>query len=134
MTSTTAHVTLRRQRVATLRLRGLTALEIAVQLQRQKLVDDSGAPYPLAVIEGDLAALDAEWQTQARDTDAQRARVLAELREVRRAAWAKNDLVAVLRGLQQEAQLCDAPPEKGPPRTFSPVSAADRELLLKPPE
>ncbi|HNT74386.1 MAG TPA: hypothetical protein PKH77_05135 [Anaerolineae bacterium] len=122
---------LRRERVASLLLRGLTPLEITVQLKRQGLKDpETGEAYLLAVIVADVAALDAEWQAQANDPDAQRARVLAELREVRRAAWAKNDMGGVLRGLQQEAALLDRsmPPSRA--YAFTPISTTERDLLL----
>lgn len=79
-------VTLRRQRVASLLLRGLSVEEITLQLQRQRLRDpETNQPYTLDVIREDVAALETAWAVMG-DADAARGRVLAELREARRAA------------------------------------------------
>lgn len=125
-------VTLRRQRVASLLLRGLSAEEIAFQLQRQKLRDpDTGQPYTLAIVQADVVALETEWNAAA--TCDARGRVLAELREARRLAWAKGDYNAVYRGLQQEAQLSGLnlePRSPERPRDFVAVSQDDQAYLL----
>ncbi len=121
----------RRQRVASLLLRGLAPLEIALQLKRQGLTDPAtNEAYAQDVIVADVQALEAEWQETAEDPEGQRARILAELREARRAAWAKNDLDEVMQGLRQEAALLDHAPHPQRPRDFIPISATDRGLLL----
>jgi len=126
-------VTLRRQRVASLLLRGLSVEEITLQLQRQKLRDpETGQPYGLDVIEADVAVLTETWAVEIASNTA-RGRVLAELREARRVAWAKGDYSAVYRGLQQEAQLLSlnlepSSPER--PRDFVAVSQGDRQYLV----
>jgi hypothetical protein len=75
--------------------------------------------------------LPAEWNAVAA-SDA-RGRVLAELREARRLAWAKGDYNAVYRGLQQEAQLSGLnlePRSPERPRDFVAVSQNDQAYLL----
>ena len=101
-------VTIRRLRVASLVLRGLTPGEIALALPKNGVVDpQSGLPYGLDVVTDDLAYLESEWEQEARlPLGAHRARVLAELREVKRSAWAKGDLSVVVRCLREEAALC----------------------------
>ena len=98
----------RRLRVAALHLRGLSPLEIQVALAQ------GGAAWPLETICGDLAFLEQVWATEVRRGAQQPARVLAELREARRAAWAAGDLDLVLRALKQEAELLAETPQGEP--------------------
>lgn len=131
MQEASAREQVRRQRVASLLLRGLAPLEIALQLKRQGLTDPAtGEAYSQDVIVADVAALEAEWQGIFEDREGQRARLLAELREARRAAWAKNDLGEVMQGLRQEADLIKKLPAPRRTHEFTPISAADRDLLL----
>lgn len=97
----------RRRQVAILRLRGMTQREIIATLERQGVVNPAtGQPWSLGIINIDLKALDAEWRAEAaKAIDEHKARQLAELNEVRRAAWAAKDLVTVLRVLKQEADI-----------------------------
>lgn len=98
---------IRRLRVASLHLRGLAPLEIHAAVKK------SGLPAELDVVCADIAFVEAVWRTEVQVTPTQhRARLLAELREARRAAWAASDLKAVLQSLKQEAELEIAPPEK----------------------
>jgi hypothetical protein len=88
----------RRHRVARLRLRNATQREIAQTLS-----------CSLGTVNGDLAALRQEWREAAAvDIADHQARVLAELQEVRRMAWAQpagKGLPLVLQSLKQECAL-----------------------------
>jgi hypothetical protein len=92
-------VDLRRLRVASLHLRGLTPGEIQAALQTSALASD------LETICADLTFLERVWTTEAQAAPRHKARVLAELREARRAAWAAGDLQKVLESLKDEADL-----------------------------
>ena len=99
---------IRRLRVASLVLRGLTTDEVALALPKNGVVDPrTQLPYAPDVIAGDIAYLEAVWEQEAQLPGREhRARVLAELREVKRSAWAKGDLAVVVRCLREEAALC----------------------------
>jgi hypothetical protein len=94
----------RRLRVAALHLRGLTAIEIRSALQQ------SGLAVDLETVCADIAFLEAVWATEVRlDQETRRARLLAELREARRAAWAAGEFALVLKALEQEEKLLEKP-------------------------
>lgn len=103
------HDDLRRLRVASLYLRGLSPQEIALALPKNGIADpQTRLPYGLEVIHSDLGYLEREWEQESRvQPRERRARVLAELHEAKRAAWAKGDLGTVVRCLKQEAELFD---------------------------
>lgn len=109
-----AHIDRRRRWVARLRLRGMTQREIVDRLLR--VVEEgyptgirnprTGKPYALGTINSDLKAVGKRWREAAtQDIAAHKARQMAELAEVRRAAWAKGHLTSVLKALLQEAKL-----------------------------
>jgi len=88
--------------VAALHLRGLTPLEILAGLKQ------GGLGVDLETVCADIAFLEAVWATDVQVTQEKRkARLLAELREARRAAWAAGKFDLVLKGLEQEAKLLD---------------------------
>lgn len=97
----------RRRLVAELLLHKLSRRQIVAALAEQDLRNpDSGKPYCLQTIQNDVKALRKKWCEQAaRDMDEWVAEHLAELVEVRRAAWEDEDLSIVLRSLKQEAEL-----------------------------
>ena len=93
---------IRRLRVAALHLRGLTPLEILAALKQ------GGIACNLETVCADIAFLEAVWATEAQgETEKRQARLLAELREARRAAWAAGKFDLVLKGLAQEAELLE---------------------------
>lgn len=112
--SNQAHIDRRRRWVARLRLRGMTQREI---VDRLPLIEEGGyttgilnprtlKPYALGTVNSDLKAMAKLWrEAAAQDIKVHKARQMAELAEVRRAAWAKGHLTSVLRGLLQEAKL-----------------------------
>lgn len=93
----------RRENVARLRLQGKTHREIIAALGDNP---KTKRPWSLGVINKDLQAIHAAWKASAvADIAEHKARVLAELSEVKRAAWEAKDLANLLRALQQETRL-----------------------------
>lgn len=105
----------RRERVAQLVLRGLTAREIVAALASgdNRIINGrTGEPWSLGTIGSDLKALKTEWNRRAAEAyDEHRARQLAEVAELKRAAWAARRYDTVLRAMEREAKLLglDAP-------------------------
>lgn len=99
----------RRRKVAELKLRGLTLREIEERLadpENGMLNPDTGQPYSLGTISSDMKALTDEWKAAAAaDISEHIARQMAELQEVKRAAWARGDLEVVRKCLADEAKL-----------------------------
>jgi DNA-binding transcriptional MerR regulator len=106
-------MTQRRERVARLRVRGLSIREIVAGLEQQGHVNPkSGKAWDVATIHTDIKAIDATWRAEMlRETDAHKSALLTEIREARRAAWAAKDLGAIYAGIKQERELLglDAP-------------------------
>lgn len=99
----------RRLRVAALHLRGLTPIEIRAALQQAGMAGD------LETVCADIAFLDAVWTTEVKvEKDKRLARLLAELREARRAAWAAGKFELVLKAIEQEAKLLQDQAESAP--------------------
>lgn len=85
----------RREQVANLRLQGKTQREIAEKLN-----------ISAATVNRDLAALVADWQQRAGAAlDHHIGRQYAELEQIKRAAWAEDDLKSVLKALEVEIKL-----------------------------
>ena len=99
----------RRQQVARLRLRGLSIRDIvqALALPPLSLTDPrTGKPYSIGTIHRDLKAIEAEWRASAQaDIAAWKAKQLAEIAELKRAAWLEKDLTTVLTALKQEVEI-----------------------------
>ena len=99
----------RRQTVAKLRLRGMTVRQIVDALPRNNppfLNPETGEPYTIGTIAGDLKALRKEWHKEASaDTAAHKAREFAELQEVKQLAWSQKDGRLALRALETEMKL-----------------------------
>jgi len=92
----------RRLRVASLFLRGLLPVEIQGALRQ------NGVACELAQVCDDVAFLQRVWATEvALEKERHLARILAELREARRSAWAAGDFDLVMRGLEQEERLIE---------------------------
>lgn len=110
-----AHIAHRRRRVAALRLRGLTGLEIVAALahERDPIVNPkTGAPYDFSTVYRDLQYLEAQWSREALGDIAEHKGInLAETREARRQSWRDADLSGVYKFLKREADLLglDAP-------------------------
>jgi ribosome maturation protein Sdo1 len=120
----------RRRLVAKLRLRGATEREIAAALATEHVNPETNKPWSYVTIHNDLKALDAQWRAEMLgDTTEQKAAVLAEIREARRAAWGKKDLAIVLSALKAERELMglDAPIKTD--NTHHLVDKTDYDLL-----
>jgi len=99
-------VELRRERVARLSLRGLTVREIVYAIGRDLVNPKTGKAYSLGTIGNDLLVLQSRWMEQSMEAmQILRAHQMAELSEVKRAAWADKEYGAVLRALEREAKL-----------------------------
>ena len=105
----------RRERVASLRLRGLTEREIVAALEQQNFINpETGKAYTQGSIHSDLKALQKQWMEHAaQDIAVHKANQIAELHELSRRNWAKDDLAEVRACLALEAKLLGTPaPEK----------------------
>jgi DNA-binding transcriptional MerR regulator len=117
----------RRELVGRFRLQGLSMREIAKALSAFASTDpltgateypfrnpDTGEPLNVATIKSDLDKLKDAWKKSSEiTTDQHMARQLAELQEVKRLGFAKNNLQAVLRAIEDEMKLLGtAAPDK----------------------
>lgn len=96
----------RRERVAFWRLRGKTQREIVDLLAEELFVNpDTKLPYGLTAVNDDCKALRAHWKKeQAAAIDVAKGTVLAELREVRAAAWSGGGMNGVVKALMETLQ------------------------------
>ena len=115
-------IALRRQRVSSLRARGLTHEEIYQEMAAPIKGDEPNPyylvnpetrePFDRSTISRDLKWVRMQNLKEARQSEKQlRARQLAEIAEVKRDAWARGRLMIVLECLKREAALMglDAP-------------------------
>lgn len=102
-------ITRRREMVSSLRLRGLSLREITAALANQNppMVNPrSGKAFDAATIKADIDALKKEWREHASaDIAEHHARELAEIGEIKRAAWSQKDPELALKALAQEVKL-----------------------------
>lgn len=94
--------------VASLRLRGATLREIQEMLPKLGIVNKSkdGAPWSLTQIHEDVKSAREMWLSHARDDVREHyTRILSELQEIKKAAWARGDLDVVLRTIAQECKI-----------------------------
>lgn len=102
----------RREAVAALRLRGLSLNQIAAALPKAPphgpgiYNPTTGGPFDTSTISRDLKALEAEWRANAlADRIQHKAQLLAEIEEVKRAAWGAKQYDTLLRAFKQQADL-----------------------------
>lgn len=102
-------IAMRRARVSQLKLRGLSAREIALALAQGEtpiVNPNTNKPYAHTVILDDLKVLNAEWQEERlQNTDVHASRQLAEINEIKRAAWVKSDPELALKALDREMKI-----------------------------
>jgi hypothetical protein len=92
--------------VSSMRLRGFTQRTIQEALAKQMTNPQTGEPYSLGTINGDIKKLERQWRKAAADTtEEHKARQLAEIGEVKRAAWVGKDHAVVLRALDLESNI-----------------------------
>jgi hypothetical protein len=103
----------RRERVASLRLRGFTEREIVAALEQQGFFNpETHRPYSTGCIAKDILALQKQWrENAARAISEHKSEQLAEIAEVKRSAWAAKKPDTVIKALQLEVQILgtDAP-------------------------
>ncbi len=109
----------RRRRVAAMKAAGYTNRQVVESLKRSGFVNPAtGKPFSLNTVALDVLTLKARWQEEAGAAVSEhRARLLAELRLLKREAWAREDLREVGRVLDLEARLLglNAPPKQPVP-------------------
>jgi len=91
----------RRELVASMRLRGLTQRQIVVALSSPDKGfrnPETGEPWSLGTVNADIKALNARWKRSAqKKTIAYKSKALAELEELKLAAWNAKNLELVRR-------------------------------------
>lgn len=102
--SSVSEIGYRRMWVARFQARGLSEREVREALGKLRILNPrTGRDWSLGTIHNDFIANLEEWQDfAARSIDQHRGRIMAELQEVKRKAWADGTLSFVLRALQQE--------------------------------
>lgn len=98
---------MRRKAVSTARLRGMTCEQIAGLLAEQGITNPrTEEPWSISTINKDLKAIEEEWKEETfKGISDHRARVLAEIQEVKRSAWMAGKHSIVLRAIDQEVGL-----------------------------
>lgn len=103
----------RRRLVASLRLKGMTVREVQLGLaELRKVNPETGQPWGIATIHADCEALKEQWRKEATAEIAEhQSRLNAELEEVKRFSWRKEDTERVLKAIEQQRKLlgADAP-------------------------
>lgn len=88
---------IRKQRVASLLIRGLKTHEIVTALAQNLINPTTGKPFNRKTIERDIKELQAEWRTQtAEEIATYYGHMLATALEVQRAAWGSGNMALVL--------------------------------------
>lgn len=98
----------RRQRVSELLVRGYTRSQILEELDKDEKFFNprTGKSWDISVVKRDVDILRKRWQEEALlNYDIHVSRIMAQIREVRRKAWAEENLSIVLRTLKQEIDL-----------------------------
>lgn len=99
----------RRRLVSELLLRrpGITQREICDDLEERGFVNpDTGKPYSLGTVNSDVQTLEDGWRRSAqRDIAEFKWRQIAELDEVKRAAWSDKDVNAVMRAIKLQMDI-----------------------------
>ena len=102
-------IELRREQVAHLRLKGLSAREIADRLSKgpnRLLNPETNKPYTHTTILDDLKALKKTWMKSANTATGEHvARQLAEIQEIKRLAWRQKDGDLALKAVEKEMKL-----------------------------
>jgi hypothetical protein len=112
-------VALRRRQVASLRLReGLSEAEIAQRMFEQGY-NNKGKPWSQSTISSDLRAVHEDWQKRAaEDIGAHKQRIIAELGEVKAAAWLEKSYGDILRAIEKECKILG-------------VDSPDRQIIIE---
>jgi len=102
-------INVRRRHISAILLRDptLTMTEVAIKLEDAGIVNaDTGKRYSHSTITGDLDLIVKDWQKRSSDdVGKMKGRQLAEIDEMRKAAWGRGDLEFVLKLMQHESKL-----------------------------
>ncbi len=94
----------RREEVARLKVKGYSVREIVAGLEHED--DYNGKRWSMTTIQADIQFLRDQWREDAREEiQYQQGQLWAEIREVKKSAWARGDLTTVLKALKQECEL-----------------------------
>ena len=98
---------LRQKVVSSAKLRGMSCEQIVALLTEQECINTrTNLPWSVSTIQQDLKRLEEQWRQETlKGISDHRARVLAEIQEVKRSAWAGGKHSIVLRALDQEIAL-----------------------------
>lgn len=98
---------LRRLMISRCRLRGLSRWEIHQWLIDNGIInEETGQPFPMTTIVDDEAELRKRWRQQTDiNIDERKKVLLAEIHEVKRLAFLRNDLNVVLIAIKQERDI-----------------------------
>jgi len=102
------HARVQRQRVvSSAKLRGMPSTDIATLLADKGILNPrTNNPWSVATINKDIIELEAVWRDEMfSNISDHRARVLAELKETKAAAWRSGKLSLVLKAIDQEVSL-----------------------------
>jgi L-lactate utilization protein LutC len=85
----------------------MTTAEIVVFLAEEAIINPrTERPYSASIINADVKHIEDQWKDDmSRNITRHRARVLAEIRETKKAAWMAGKLSIVLRAIDQEVNL-----------------------------
>jgi hypothetical protein len=100
-------IALRKSIVASARLRGFSPQEITELLANKGVINPTTElPYKIGTIVNDINDMEEQWRADmlVNVTD-HRARVLAEINELKKASWKAGKLGTVLRAIDQETKL-----------------------------
>ena len=87
-------------------LRGLTQREIETAMGQKLLNPDTGKPWSIATVNRDIKEIRAGWRAEyAASYDQHISGMMAEIREVRREAWRREDFDLVLKCCDRECKL-----------------------------
>lgn len=106
-TANDALIDRRRRRVAELVAQRFTQREITDTLAQEGFINlDTGEPFSLGTVNADIKVLRAGWQRDAKQAiGTHRADMLAEIQEVKRAAWGEKNLAIILKAIETQATL-----------------------------
>jgi len=100
------HRSERRRKVSEARLRGMTTRQITDWLEEINFLNPkTGGPYALNTVHHDLRRIENEWKKQSVEAHSTlRAREIAELKEIKKAAWLTGDLQLVIKA---STRICE---------------------------
>lgn len=106
-TANDALIDRRRRKVAELVAQRFTQREIEDRLAQEGFINpDTGEPFSLGTVNADIKVLRLAWQRDAKQAiGTHRAEMLAEIQEVKRAAWGDKNLAIILKAIETQAAL-----------------------------